>query len=127
MSTDLGYYGEKKTLLVRQGATLGPFVCTIVNQDDTPFPLTNKVIRGSVRTKETRQKLADFTVTIPNQSSNAYSWMLPASVTATFPASDNPKDESAIHEYDLEMADTVTGVVIPLYYGPVPTLRENTL
>ena len=125
-TTDLGYYGEKKNLLIRQGATLGPFVCTMTYDDDSPYDLTGKTIRGKVRNKSTRALLATIEVTYPNRSLGQYTWGLTAAVTATIPVGEKPKDDDSLHEYDLEMEDDATGVVTPLYYGDCPTLRENT-
>lgn len=47
----LGYIGEKLDLLVRQGATLGPFAVTLTNPDNTPVNLTGATLRAHLRKK----------------------------------------------------------------------------
>ncbi len=42
----LGYIGERLDLLIRQGATFGPFDVTLANPDKTPVDLTGATVRA---------------------------------------------------------------------------------
>lgn len=45
----VGFRGERLDLIARQGATLGPFVVTLTNPDNSPVNITGCTIRGLVR------------------------------------------------------------------------------
>ena len=42
----LGYIGERLDLLIRQGATFGPFDVTLANPDKTPVNLTGATVQA---------------------------------------------------------------------------------
>lgn len=123
----IGYYGEKMDLLIRQGATCGPFLATMVNPDDeSRVNLVGCTIRGQVRKDALSSTIAaTISVEITDDVNGEYKFWIPPDVTALIPAGETITDDESIYQWDLELEDSV-GEVIPLYYGKAPVLREVT-
>lgn len=122
----IGYFGEKMTLNIRQGATLGPFSATMVNPDESPVNLTNCTIRGKIRkTALSATVTATLDCTITNAAAGQYTFGLTDEVTAAITAGEKLTDKASKYVWDLELEDS-TGRVIPLYYGDCFVLREVT-
>lgn len=122
----LGYIGERLDLLVRQGATLGPFDATMQNPDGSAVNLIGATIRGQVRKKALDPTVVtDVDVTITDAALGKYSFGLSVAKTTIIPAGETIKDPSSLYVWDLEMVDAL-GRVIPLYYGSVNVFREVT-
>lgn len=129
MSTPLGSIGtigERLDLLVRQGGTLGPFVCTMVNPDGTPVDLTGCSITGQIRKRPADAVIvAALAITITDPAGGAYRFGLPDDVTAAIVAGADISRPESLYVWDLELHDSA-GQVIPLYWGDVRVHREVT-
>lgn len=122
----LGNIGEKLDLLVKQGATLGPFEVTLQNPDATPMDLTGVVIRGHIRKKALDTALtATLTVTVKDAPNGVFEFGLSDEITAAIPAGETVKDVASQYVWDMELQDAL-GQVIPLYYGDCKVFREVT-
>lgn len=128
MSIVLGFYGEQATLRIRQGATFGPIKAQMFSDAarTVPVDLTGCVVRGQIRaTALDPAVLLPLSCTITDPAQGKYEFSLSDEQTATLPAGESLKDKVSKAEWDLELQDS-GGNVIPLYYGPVITLREVT-
>lgn len=122
----VGFRGERLDLLARQGATLGPFIVTLTNPDNSPVNLTGCTIQGQVRQNALdATKVADFVVTIIDAVAGKFSFEIPHTVTKDIPAGEFPKDPISIYQWDMELEDSL-GRVLPLYYGEYENFREVT-
>ena len=122
----LGYIGEKLDLLIRQGATLGPFQGAMTNPDGTPVDLSGCVLRAQIRKKALDPAVVTpVTVTITDPLSGQYVFGLNAELTAAIVAGESIKDPTSKYVWDMEMVDA-SGQVLPLYYGDVSVFREVT-
>ena len=122
----LGYIGEKLDLLIRQGATLGPFQGAMTNPDGTPVDLSGCVLRAQIRKKALDPAVVTpVTVTITDPLSGQYVFGLSAELTAAIVAGESIKDPTSKYVWDMEMVDA-SGQVLPLYYGDVSVFREVT-
>lgn len=128
----IGSIGERLDLLIRQGATFGPFTATMrnpapdANTPGTPVILTGCTIRGHIRKAPAdAQPAAVVDVSITDAPNGVYTWGLSASTTAAMSAGlDVTKPESR-YVWDMELEDSA-GRVIPLYWGEVRIHREVT-
>lgn len=122
----LGYIGERLDLLIRQGATFGPFDVTLANPDKTPLDLTGATLRAHVR-----KKALDINVVITLQveltepALGKFKFGLTDEFTAGITAGESIKDPASVYVWDMEMEDSL-GRVTPLYYGEVKVFREVT-
>lgn len=122
----LGYIGEKLDLLIRQGATLGPFNVTLTNPNNTPVNLTNAVLRAHLRKKALDVvKVAQFDVTITDAVAGKFQFGLTDDATAVITAGETLKDVASVYVWDMELEDAL-GRVTPLYYGDCKVFREVT-
>jgi hypothetical protein len=134
----IGYYGERLDLLIRQGATLGPFEAQMFGPVDEnnpthvaqgygdPINLTDCTIRGKIRkTALSATVTADLVCTITDALLGKYTFGLSATATALIPCGERVTDKASQYVWDLELVDALARV-IPLYYGAVPVLREVT-
>lgn len=122
----LGYIGEKLDLLVRQGATLGPFAVTLTNPDNTPVNLTGATLRAHLRKKALDAvKVAQFDVTITDAAAGKFEFGMIDEATAAIPAGETLKDAASVYVWDMELEDA-SGRVLPLYYGDCKVFREVT-
>lgn len=123
----IGFKGEKLDLLIRQGATFGPFVVTTLNPDGiTPVNLTGCTMRGQIR-KLAKSAVAAATLNcvITDAPGGVYQFELSDAVTASLKAGESEIDDASKYVWDLEMVDSL-GRVIPVYYGDVTVFREVT-
>lgn len=127
MSTQtIGSIGERLDLLIRQGATLGPFVCTMTTPDSTPVDLTGAIIRGQIRKAfNSADVTAQLVVTITDAPAGKYQFGLDAATTTAIAAGANVTKPESLYVWDLELVDTL-GRVIPLYWGDARVHREVT-
>lgn len=126
MTAQLGYIGERLDLLIRQGATLGPFICTLSNPDASPVNLTGATIRGQIRKKAADTAVvATLSVIIMNPTGGQYSFALDAATTAGIVAGADITKPESVYLWDMELQDSL-GRVIPLYWGDVRVHREVT-
>lgn len=122
----LGYIGERLDLLIRQGATFGPFDVTLANPDKTPVDLTGATMRAHVRRKALDANVViALQVGVMQPTLGHFQFGLSDEVTATIAAGESVKDPASHYVWDMEMEDSL-GRVIPLYYGDVKVFREVT-
>lgn len=134
----IGYYGERLDILIRQGATFGPFPAQMFGPVDTnnpthvsqgygdPINLTGCTIRGKIRkTALSATVTATLAVTITTAATGQYSFTLTDTTTAAIVAGEKVTDKASQYVWDLELVEA-TGRVIPLYYGAAIVLREVT-
>jgi hypothetical protein len=125
---DLGTKGSELNLLVRQGATQGPYYMTLKTQGATTLPIdiTGAIFRAQIRKSADSAPLdgVTFTFTITSAIAGEVTWEIPATSTAALVCSevDELQDESK-YVWDMEVEFT-TGRVMPLTYGTVSVFRE---
>ena len=123
----VGFRGERLDLLVRQGATLGPFHVELANPDTSPVNLTGCSIRGEVRKNalDGGAPVASFTVVIEDALAGKFSFEIPYAVTQTIRAGEFQKSEESMYQWDMELLDA-SDRITPLYYGDFENFREVT-
>ncbi|MFM2053614.1 MAG: hypothetical protein RL456_1651 [Pseudomonadota bacterium] len=127
MSTQtIGSIGQRLDLLIRQGATLGPFPCTMTNPDATPVNLTGATIRGQIRKKPADAAvIASFDVTVTDATAGKYTFGLTATATAAITAGADVTKPESLYVWDMELEDAA-GRVTPLFWGDARVHREVT-
>lgn len=128
MATTLGSKGAELNLLIRQGATFGPNVCTLTNPDTSPVNLTGCTFRAQIRktASDPLSSGAAATFTITNAALGEFYWEFTDEVTTVLVAdSVSETAPASIYTWDMELEDA-SGRVIPLLYGTVNVFREVT-
>lgn len=123
----IGSIGERLDLLCRQGANLGPFICTLQNPDLSFLDLTGCTIQGFVRKNalDSGEPVAIFFINYIDRLAGKFSFEINWSVTKLIPAGEYQKDPESQYVWDMELVDS-TGRIIPLYYGIFENFREVT-
>lgn len=128
MAETLGTKGGELNLLIRQGATLGPFNTTVLEQDGTPIDLTGGEVRAEIRKTAFSPPLAyvTFTFTLTDPSNGVFTWELADTVTEQIPCDEDSETAAdSTYVWDLEV-ETAGGKVYPVFYGVVNVFREVT-
>lgn len=121
----IGKIGEKLDLLIRQGATFGPYKVHLATAT-APVDLTGCVIKGSIR-----KEIADVTpvatldIVITDAVNGDFTYGLTVAKTVGLAAGATLKDPVGKHFWDMEIT-WVGGAVDPLFYGDVTVFREIT-
>lgn len=128
MATTIGFIGQKVTLVIKQGATLGPF--SVLLRDKVtllPIDMSGSAVRGQIRKKALDAvAIVAFDVSVTNTPTESFNWGLTDEATALITAGEaGLTDPASIYVYDLEWEDSL-GAVLPLLYGPVQVYREVT-
>lgn len=127
MTPKLGNLGENFDLLIRQGATFGPIIATMVDITLTPVNLSDCEIRGQIRkTWDAPEIIASFDVAITDAEKGEWKFSLTDDVTAALLCGAELTDYDSTYVYDIEIEWTTPGTVWPLYYGAVNVFREIT-
>lgn len=127
MTTTIGSKGTQLDLLIRQGATFGPYLITLTNPDNTGVDLTGSTIRAQIR-KTPNSILSEAVspiITYTDRLNGIFAIEFTDEATATLSAGAKETDPESLYVWDLEMEDA-TGRVIPLLYGDVRVFREVT-
>jgi hypothetical protein len=123
----VGTKGARLDLLLRQGATFGPYEVTLSNPDLSPVNLNGVVFRSQIRRTPTSifgEAIAPV-FTYVNRPLGIFTFQFTAEDTATLaPGIDEDAPES-LYYWDLEMEDAF-GRVFPVLYGDVKVFREIT-
>lgn len=127
---ELGTKGAELNLLVRQGATQGPYYMTLRTQDvsATPIDLTGATFRAQIRKTADSAPLdgVTFTFTITAPLLGEVTWEMPATSTALIPCSEvDELQEESQYVWDMEV-ELASSRVLPLTYGTVKVFREIT-
>jgi hypothetical protein len=122
----LGYIGERLDLLIRQGATFGPFDVTLANPDKSPVDLSGASLRAHIRKKALDTNVViSLQVELTDPALGKFKFGLTDEFTAGITAGESVKDHASLYVWDMEMEDSL-GRVSPLYYGEVKVFREVT-
>jgi hypothetical protein len=124
---EIGWIGEELNVLIRQGATVGPYQATMVDAiTQAPVDLTGSIIRGEIRRKPRDTTIVlNWRVTITDAVNGKYEFTLTDEDTAALECGDSIQSAKSIYVHDIEMQDSA-GNVLPLYYGKVSVFREVT-
>lgn len=127
--------GDRLDLMVRQGATLGPYR-HMLTRGGEPFDLTGCTVRARVEvtqpepaptpcgTSEPQLVAVEMKVVIAaDPTMGFYDFGLPAEVTSDLPAGDTLNSPESIHRWTSELV-LADGRVVPLYYGRLHVARE---
>lgn len=123
----LGTKGAELDLLIRQGATLGPFNMKVLTADGSDVDLTSAVFRAEIRRTAESPALAGvtFTFTITTPLEGIVDWEVDADSTTELIAGESETDTESQYVWDMEV-ELSDGRVLPLLYGKVSVFREVT-
>ncbi|MCK7461116.1 MAG: hypothetical protein MZU84_03160 [Sphingobacterium sp.] len=123
----IGHIGERRDLLIRQGADFGPITETLTNPDGSPVDLTGCICRGQIRrTPASAEVVAEFVFEIAaDPKTGVVAWGLPNAVTVALTAGDTIREAASQYAYDMEIEDA-SGRVLPWRYGTAFVHREVT-
>jgi hypothetical protein len=123
----LGTKGAELDLLIRQGATLGPFNMKVLTADGNDVDLTSAVFRAEIRRTAESPALAGvtFTFTITTPLEGIVDWEVDADSTTELMAGESETDTESQYVWDMEV-ELSDGRVLPLLYGKVSVFREVT-
>lgn len=128
MADTLGTKGAELNLLVRQGATQGPYRMTINKADGSPLDITGGLFRAQIRRTANSAPIpgCTFTFTIITPLSGIVEWSIDADSTGVLQASETSEtDPLSTYVWDMEL-ELASGRIIPLTYGAVNVFREVT-
>lgn len=122
----LGRRGDKLDLLIRQGATLGPFPVTLVTAEQAPVDLIGAFVRGTVA--KDYDAIANFplTILVTDAAAGQFQMSMPASMTSTIPYLGDLFEPENQYVWDLEIEFT-DGSVMPVFWGTVQLAPEATV
>ena len=123
MGNTLGTVGEKFDLVIRRGATAGPFSATMQYAGGAAYPLTGCTIRGHVAKRANQAVVAAITASVVDAASGTYTFELTDEDSLKVAADPNPLLPNPAHYWVLEM-ETPAGRVVPLYWGDAPCWRK---
>lgn len=124
---ELGTKGAELDLLIRQGATLGPYNMTIKTADGVPIDLTGATFDAQIRRTPDGIPLTGvtFSFTISDPTNGVVDWSLPATASELLQAGDTETDPESVYVWDMEV-ELTSGRVIPIVYGVARVWREVT-
>ena len=122
----LGRRGDKLDLLIRQGATLGPFPVTMVSESGAPLDLTGATVRGTVAKDYGAATDYPITINVTNAAGGEFRMSMPASLTATIPYLGDlfAPENQYVWDLEIEFSDTT---VMPVFWGIVQLAPEATV
>lgn len=123
----LGTKGAELDLLIRQGATLGPFSMQVKTADGGNIDITDAIFRAEIRKTPESPSIAGvtFAFAIVNAAEGRMTWELPADSSTILSAGDTETESESLYVWDMEM-ELTSGRVFPLLYGKVSVFREVT-
>lgn len=123
----LGTKGAELDLLIRQGATLGPFNMKVMTADGQDVNLTSAVFRAEIRRTPESPALqgVTFTFNVVTPLAGVVDWSVDADSTTALIAGDSETDAESKYVWDMEV-ELSDGRVLPLLYGSVGVFREVT-
>ncbi len=114
LTATLGSIGDEVNLLISKGDDFGPHQLTLTNPDASPVNLTGATITAKLK-KGTAVAVA-FTTEITNAVGGAFTFSLPAAITATLASGEGINDHASVYQWDLRLTDS-TGKKRTLFYG----------
>lgn len=121
----LGQRGDKLDLLIRQGATLGPFLITMTNEEGVATDLTGATVRSTVLSNYDSLVRYDLEINVTDAVAGKFSIGMPAILTATLPYLGDLYEPENQYVWDLEI-EFPDGRVIPVFWGAVKIAPEAT-
>lgn len=121
----IGTIGDKVDLLIRQGATFGPYWVEMQDENGAAIDLTGCVVNASMRKSiDDAEPTAEFTITY-DYLAGKFAYGLSKAITSAITAGTTLKDPVGKYLWDCEItwADSTTS---PLMYGDVTVFREIT-
>lgn len=126
MAETIGFIGEELNLLIRQGATFGPFKLTMQNPNGTPVNLSDTTFRGQIRkTPDALTIEGSFSFVVTDPLAGKVEFEMDAVTTAAIVAGMQATDPESAYVYDIEYVNEENRV-LPLLYGQVQLFREVT-
>ena len=126
MAETIGFIGEELNLLIRQGATFGPFKLTMQNPNGTPVNLSDATFRGQIRkTPDALTIEGSFIFVVTDPLQGKVEFEMDAVTTAAIVAGMAATDPDSAYVYDIEYVNEENRV-LPLLYGQVQLFREVT-
>ena len=124
----LGTKGANLDILIRQGATFGPVIARLKDNNGNPVNITGCTLRAQIRKTPTSTLVdgatAVFDITDP--ANGIFTFEFTAEVTTLLTAdSESETAPASIYVWDMEMQDS-SGRVTALVYGKVNVFREVT-
>ena len=122
----IGMIGDRLDLLIRQGATFGPFRLQLKNPDGSFVNLSDATFRGQIRkTPDALVAAGAFIFVVTAALEGKVEFELDAVTSAAIAAGIDPDDEESMYVYDIEYVNEENRV-LPLLYGNVQLFREVT-
>ena len=121
-SITLGTLGVNVDLQIKQGATFAAVVVSLKNPDGTPLVLTDKVLSGSVRRRFNDAALVPLTVDVTDAAQGQFMFSIPAADTVDLVPGPKITDAASEFVWDLNMLDTVSEEIRPVFYGKAVVL-----
>ena len=121
----IGTIGDKVDLLIRQGATFGPYTVELATSSG-PIDLTGCLIKGSIRKQPSDvSPVTTIDINVVEPLLGKFTYGLTADKTTAIPAGATLKDPEGKYFWDLEIT-WVGGSIKALFYGDVTVFREIT-
>lgn len=121
----LGRRGDKLNLLIRRGATLGPFECTLQDSAENPIPLTGAIVRAKIRKEYATVTAYAVTCTVTDAAAGEFTFTMTPTETRAIPYLGDIQDPDNWYLWDLEI-EWADGSVDPIFYGSVKIADEVT-
>lgn len=115
----LGQRGDRLDLLIRQGATLGPFLVTLQPEDlvnSTLQDLTGALVRGTVLKDYDSLVAYPLDTNIVDAAGRKFTMGMSAAMTATIPYHGDIFDPANQYVWDLEV-EFPDGFILPVFWG----------
>lgn len=121
----LGKRGDKLDLLIRQGATLGPYKVRIADAVGVPQNLIGTIPRASIRKSYDDATVYPVTAVLTVPEDGQFSMTMTPAETAAIPYLGDLYEEKNEYVWDLEL-EYPDGKVVPIFWGIVRIAPEAT-
>lgn len=120
----LGYIGEQRDLLIRQGAIFEPVSVQYVDDNGAPISLVGCSISGAIKKRWNEEAVAaEVTFHITDALAGRFNFTIPASETAKLVAGVNASAPASQYVWQADIIDA-GGTPVALYRGDVSVLRD---
>lgn len=121
----LGRRGDKLNILIRRGATFGPYTVTMLDSAENPIDIEGVTIRAKIRKEYDSATAYTITCAITDAAAGEFTMtMTPTETTAIPYLGDlNEPDNQYLWDLEFEWPDES---VDPVFYGTVKVASEVT-
>jgi len=120
----LGYIGEERPLLIRQGAALGPYEAALTYADGAPVDLTHCTIPWVIRKYwNSPEAVASGTFEISDAAAGKYIVHIDGGQTGALFAGGTLTEPASLGIWQADVQPQ-SGDPRPLFYGPVRVKRD---